>query len=81
MKKLEKFIFEKEDGTQVQANVIGCFTVKELGRTYLLYSVDGDTVDASLVVDKGNVVELKEIDEDDKYAVEKIIAEIIERGE
>ena len=77
MEKLEKFNFEKEDGTTVEANVIGCFTIKELGKTYLLYNIEGDTVEASLVVDKGNVLELKDITEEDKFAVEKLITEIM----
>lgn len=77
MEKLEKFTFEKEDGTTVEANVLGCFTVKEIGKTYLLYNIEGDSVEASLVEEKGNVLELKDITEEDKETVEKIITEVI----
>lgn len=77
MEKLEKFTFEKEDGTTVEANVLGCFTVKETGKTYLLYNIEDDSVEASLVEEKGNVLELKDITEEDKKTVEKIITEVI----
>ena len=77
MKKLEKFTFEKEDGTTVEANVLGCFTIKELDKTYLIYTVDDSTTEASIIVQNGEVLELKNIDDDDKYAVEKLISEMI----
>lgn len=82
MEKLEKFIFTKEDGTQVEATVLGCFTIKETGKTFLLYnSGNDDSVDASLVVDKGNILELKDISPEDKYAVEKLVDEIMSEEE
>ncbi len=75
MEKLEKFSFEKEDGTVVNANIVGCFTVKEIGKTFLLYNTDGnDSVDVSLVVNKGNVVELNDISDEDLESVEKLIS-------
>lgn len=77
MEKLEKFKFVKADGTEVEANVLGCFTIKETRKTYLLYNSEGDTVDASLVIDKGNVLELQDITDDDKVAVEKLVTEIM----
>ena len=78
MEKLEKFTFFKQDGTQVEATVLGCFTVVETGKTFLLYNVgDDDSVDASLVVDKGNVLELKDISVEDQYAVEQLVTDIL----
>ena len=82
MEKLEKFSFQKDDGTVVEASVIGCFTIKELNKTFLLYNTrKDDTVDASLVVDKGNVIELQNISEADKYAVEKLIDTFASEGD
>lgn len=79
MEKLEKFTFEKEDGTLVDAKVLGCFTIKELDKTYLIYTTDNNTTEASMVIQNGDVLELKNIDEDDKFAVEKLISEMIRK--
>ena len=78
MEKLEQFTFYKQDGTKVEAKVLGCFTVVETGKTFLLYNVDGDdSVDASLVIDKGNVLELKEISAEDQEAVEQLVTDLL----
>ncbi len=79
MEKLEEFTFYKEDGTKVEAKVLGCFTVVETGKTFLLYNAgDDDSVDASLVLDKGNVLELKEISAEDEEAVEQLVTNILD---
>ncbi len=75
MEKLEKFSFTKEDGTVVNANIVGCFTVKEIGKTFLLYNTgEDDSVDVSLVINKGNVIELDDVSDEDLNAVEKLVS-------
>lgn len=77
MEKLEKFNFQKADGTVVEATIVGCFTIKEVGKTFLLYNTgEDDSVDVSLVIDKGDVVELDNISKDDEAVVERLLEQI-----